>query len=128
MKFLLDTHSFIWWDDEPGRLSPTVLSLCQDKENQMVLSVISAWEIQLKMSLGKLTIRKPLKEVIEQQQQDNNLILLPLTLTHVLALDGLPFHHKDPFDRMLIAQAKAENLSLISHDPMMKPYSIPVIW
>jgi PIN domain nuclease of toxin-antitoxin system len=86
MKLLLDTHTFIWWDSEPARLSPQALALCQDRANTVLLSVASVWEMQIKLQLGKLKLNLPLAEVIESQQQTNNIEVLPVTLTHVLAL------------------------------------------
>lgn len=96
MKLLLDTHTFIWWDSEPAKLSSKALALCQDRANTVLLSVASIWEIQIKLQLGKLKLNLSLVEVIESQQQANNIEVLPITLGHVLALDGLPAHHKDP--------------------------------
>lgn len=103
MKLLLDTHAFIWWDSEPAKPSPQVLSLCQDRQNTLFLSAASVWEMQIKLQMGKLKLTLPLAELIESQQQTNNLQILPVLLTHVLALEHLPAHHKDPFDRLLIA-------------------------
>lgn len=108
MKLLLDTHTFIWWDSEPARLSPRALALLTERQNTLLLSVISIWEIQIKLQLGKLRLAVPLKEIVESQQQTNNVQILPLTLEHVLALENLPAHHKDPFDRLLVAQAIVE--------------------
>ncbi|MEJ5250547.1 MAG: type II toxin-antitoxin system VapC family toxin [Chthonomonadetes bacterium] len=128
MKLLLDTHAFIWWDSEPARLSPNVLALCQDRANELWLSVTSIWEMQIKLQLGKLQMSLPLAKVIENQQQANDLRILPITLAHVLALDQLPTHHKDPFDRLLVAQANVEGTVLISHDPVFTKYGVKVVW
>ncbi len=106
MKVLLDTHAFIWWDSAPEKLSPQARAACQDRTNLLLLSVASAWEMQIKLQLGKLRLRLPLAEVIVSQQQTNDLQVLPIALNHILALQSLPAHHKDPFDRLLIAQAK----------------------
>jgi PIN domain nuclease of toxin-antitoxin system len=95
MKLLLDTHTFIWWDSEPARLSPQALALCQDRQNVLLLSVVSIWEMQIKLRLGKLRLALPLKEIIETQQQTNSIEILPVTLAHVLALENLPAYHKD---------------------------------
>jgi PIN domain nuclease of toxin-antitoxin system len=81
MKLLLDTHAFIWWDSEPAKLSPQVLSLCQDRQNTLLLSVASVWEMQIKLQMGKLKLALPLAELIESQQQTNNLQILPVLLT-----------------------------------------------
>jgi PIN domain nuclease of toxin-antitoxin system len=128
MKLLLDTHTFIWWDSEPAKLSPQALALCQDRQNSLLLSVASVWEMQIKLHLGKLKLTLPLAELIESQQQVNNLEILPVLLTHVLALQQLPAHHKDPFDRLLIAQARVEDVVLISNDPMFPKYTDRVLW
>jgi len=103
MKLLLDTHIFIWWADQPETLSPAALSALEDEANELLLSVASVWEMQIKIQLGKLKLSLPLKDLVKNQQETNNLTVSPVALTHVLALDALPFHHKDPFDRLLIA-------------------------
>lgn len=128
MKLLLDTHTFIWWDSEPAKLSPQVLALCQDRTNSLLLSVASVWEMQIKLQLGKLKLDLPLAEIIESQQQRNNIEILPVLLTHVLALQSLPAHHKDPFDRLLIAQANVEEAALASSDPVFAKYAVNVLW
>ena len=128
MKYLLDTFTFIWWDSESTKLSPKALGLCQDRANTVLLSVASVWEIQIKLQLGKLRLNLPLGEVIESQRQTNYIELLPITLTHVLTLESLPTHHKDPFDRLLIAQANAESAVLISGDPMFAKYPVKLVW
>jgi len=128
MKLLLDTHTFIWWDSEPAKLSPQALTLCQDRTNSLLLSVASAWEMQIKLQLGKLKLTMPLAEIIESQQQRNNIEILPVLLPHVLALQSLPAHHKDPFDRLLIAQANVEEAMLVSSDPVFVQYVVKVVW
>jgi PIN domain nuclease of toxin-antitoxin system len=128
MKLLLDTHAFIWWDSEPGELSARASALCMDPENELVLSVASLWEMQVKVQLGKLTLRKPLRCLVEGQQESNGLQLLHIHPEHTYALDDLPFHHKDPFDRIIIAQAKSEGLCLLSHDAIIRKYPITVEW
>lgn len=94
MKLLLDTHIFIWWADQPEKLSPAALSALEDEANELLLSVASVWEMQIKIQLGKLKLRLPLKELVKNQQETNDLTVSPVALTHVLALDALPFHHK----------------------------------
>jgi PIN domain nuclease of toxin-antitoxin system len=128
MKLLLDTHTFIWWDSEPAKLSPQAIALCQDQQNSLVLSVASVWEMQIKLQLRKLKLTLPLAELIESQQQTNHLEILPVLLTHVLALQHLPAHHKDPFDRLLIAQANIEDVVIVSNDPMFPKYTDKVVW
>jgi len=128
MKLLLDTHAFIWWDSEPARLSSRALTLCQDSENTLVLSVVSTWEMQIKIQFGKLKLGLPLAELIENQQRVNGLEILGIGLEHVLALDQLPSLHKDPFDRLLVAQARVEGAILVTNDAVMTNYPVNVIW
>jgi len=128
MKLLLDTHTFIWWDSEPTKLSAQALALCQNRENTLLLSVASVWEMQIKLQLSKLKLSVPLKEIIESQQRTNNLEVLSVTLPHVLGLESLPAYHKDPFDRLLIAQAIAEGAVLVTGDPMFAKYPVQVAW
>src|SRR4051812_6947949 len=116
MKGLLDTHTFIWWDSEPTKLSAAALAFLQDPANIVLLSVVSAWEMLIKLQLGKLTLRLPLRTILAQQQA-NGIQVLPVVLDHVLALEGLPTPHKDPFDRLLVAQANAEAAALVTVDP-----------
>ena len=128
MKLLLDTHTFIWWDSEPAKLSSQVLALCQNRTNRLLLSVASVWEMPIKLQLGKLKLNLPLAEIIESQQQRNNIEVLSVALAHVLALQNLPLHHKDPFDCLLIAQANVEDVTLVSNDPMFTKYAVKVVW
>ena len=128
MKLLLDTHTFIWWDSDPTKLSPQALGLCQDRANVVLLSVVSVWEMQIKRQLGKLQLRLPLADMIASQQQTNQIAILPINLSHVLALESLPAHHKDPFDRLLIAQARDEEAILVNSDPVFARYQIEVLW
>lgn len=128
MKLLLDTHTFIWWDSEPAKLSAQAVALCQDPSNTLLFSVVSAWEMQIKLQLGKLALKLPLATVIEGQRQTNHIKVLPVTLPHVLALQNLPTPHKDPFDRLLIAQANVEGAALISGDPVFAEYPVTVLW
>jgi len=128
MNLLLDTHTFIWWDSEPARLSPRVLALCQDRANTVLLSVASVWEMQIKFQLGKLKLDLSLAEMIESQERINNIQVLPITLAHVLALQNLATHHKDPFDRLLIAQANIEGAVLVSGDSILAKYAVKLFW
>lgn len=128
MKLLLDTHAFIWWYNEPDRLPQQVLSACQDTSNSLVLSVASVWEMQIKSQLGKLRLNAPLTEIIRHQQEQNQLQILPITLPAVFALSDLPMHHRDPFDRLLIAQAKVDQLQLVSNDGQFQHYPVSIFW
>ena len=127
MKLLLDTHIFIWWADQPESLSQAALSALEDEANELLLSVASVWEMQIKIQLGKLKLSLPLKDLVKNQQETNNLTVSPVALTHVLALDALPFHHKDPFDRLLIAQSIEEDLTLVTADSQFSAYSVKLL-
>lgn len=128
MKLLLDTHVFLWWDSQPDKLSQYVLSLLQNPQNELFLSVASVWEMQIKQQLGKLELRLPLAQLITDQQFISDLQMLPILQAHALGVADLPPIHKDPFDRMLIAQASIEQMSLVSADGLIKQYPIVVLW
>lgn len=105
MKLLLDTHAFIWWDSGDARLSAAALAACKSPANSLHLSLASTWEMQIKMQLGKLTLRLPLAKVLRDQQQRNGIVLEPVELEDILALETLQPLHRDPFDRLLVSQA-----------------------
>jgi PIN domain nuclease of toxin-antitoxin system len=128
MRLLLDTPTFLWLDSSPEQLSPGALAACEDPTNQLYLSVVSAWEIQIKHQIHRLHLEVPLEEMIQGQQAANDLRILPVELHHVYTLRQLPLHHHDPFDRLLIAQAKAEQMRLVSTDGQFAPYLVDVIW
>jgi PIN domain nuclease of toxin-antitoxin system len=123
VNLLLDTHIFLWLNQSPEKLSVDLLELCNDTKNTLFLSHVSPWEIQIKNALGKLDLDAPLLEMIQVQQRDNDLKLLPIELTHIYALAKLEHHHNDPFDRLLIAQAMVENMPIVTVDSKIKLYS-----
>jgi PIN domain nuclease of toxin-antitoxin system len=127
MNLLIDTHVFLWWDSQPEKIPNRALSALEDPDNTIWLSLVSIWEVQIKTQLGKLTIHQPLDSLVQQQQQ-NGIQLLPIKLNHILAIQPLPYYHKDPFDRLLIAQSIAENLTCVSADSVFKQYNIPILW
>lgn len=128
MKVLLDTHVFIWLDSAPERLSAKALAVCQDQDNELYLSMVSVWEMQIKQQLGKLNLKLPLNRLIEEQRANNGLQILPIETDHIYALNELPLLHKDPFDRLILVQAKLENLSLASADTIFTGYGIDLCW
>lgn len=128
MRILLDTHTFIWWFDSPQRLSARVLAMCQDSNNSLVVSVVSLWEILIKQQIGKLELSRPLVDIVREQQQVNTLAILPVELDHVLEVEKLPLHHRDPFDRLLISQALSEEMPIVSVDPLLRPYPVTILW
>ena len=127
MKLLLDTHVFIWWATAPEKLSPSALAALVDESNNLFLSIASVWEIQIKSQLGKLRFAASLNELIQSQQTTNGIEPLSIELEHVLELDNLPLHHKDPFDRLLIAQCIVEGATLVSLDLRFSNYSVPLL-
>ncbi len=128
MRLLLDTHTFIWLDSAPTQLSDQVKFLIQDPTNTLLLNVVGIWKMQIKKQLGKLQVSSPLADVVSSQQQTNGIEILPIILSHVLALESLPLHHKDPFDRLLISQAMVESAALLSRDTILASYPVQVIW
>ena len=128
MNLLLDTHAFLWWDAAPEKLSARALSLCEDSANTVALSVASVWEMQIKLQLGKLRIKSSIRAVVDRQREKNAMHVLPVDLPHVYALQDLPAHHRDPFDRLLEAQAKVEGFSVVSTDSMLRQYPVQIIW
>ncbi len=128
MRILLDTHSFIWWDSEPERLSVRALQACREPSNALLISVASLWEMQIKYQGGKLTLHRPLKTILDDHVRAGTIILLPIRADDVLALDRLPPHHRDPFDRLLAAQSIVEDVPLMTRDPVFKRYPVSVLW
>lgn len=122
----MDTQIFIWWDSEPEKLPAGVLRICEDEANTLVLSVASVWEMQIKMQLGKLDLERPLHEIIHEQERSNRVELLPVEAQHVFGLQQLSFYHKDPFDRLLIAQAIIEDMPVLSVDSVFAQYPIRI--
>ncbi|WP_020561551.1 type II toxin-antitoxin system VapC family toxin [Methylosarcina fibrata] len=128
MNLLLDTHVFLWLNDTPEKLSPAALAACQDENNTLYLSLASAWEIQIKQQLGKLELSESLHTLVSTQQQQNGLQLLPIELAHIEALSQLPSMHRDPFDRLLIAQSIKEQMQIVSADQVFTGYPVNLIW
>lgn len=128
MKLLIDTHVFLWLMDEPEKLSGKALEVCKNRENQIYLSVVSPWEIEIKRQLGKLRLKLPLRTIIEEQQEKNGLQMLAVELEHVLTLGNLIRHHADPFDRLLIAQAIVEYADLVTADPLFSKHPVKLYW
>ena len=128
MNILLCTHSFVWWYDERHKLSPRAFAEISNRTNRVFLSVASLWELQIKIQINKFRFTDPLEIVVNEQIKTNGFQLLPVNFAHVLELGKLPFHHKDPFDRLLIAQANAEKTILVSSDSKFSAYPVNVLW
>lgn len=123
MGYLLDTNIFLWWLNGDRELKYSVKQVIADSQNVIYISLISAWEISIKHKIGKLPLKTSLKRCFEV----SGFHVLPLNLEHIFKLDTLPLFHKDPFDRMLIAQSVVENLTLITTDEKMGKYKVNVL-
>ncbi|MBI1786711.1 MAG: type II toxin-antitoxin system VapC family toxin [Acidobacteria bacterium] len=128
MKALLDTQVLLWAATDPSRLSAPARKVIIDPEDHRLLSVVSAWEIVIKVRLGKLKLPSSPERFLAEQAERLILESLPVTLAHVLQVYSLPDHHQDPFDRLLIAQAQVERLPIVSGDPAFRRYPVQVIW
>jgi PIN domain nuclease of toxin-antitoxin system len=127
-SLLLDTHAMLWfWWADP-RLSGSARSLIEDANNRKLVSVASCWEIAIKVGLKRLDLGEPCRLFLPREIARNNFELLPISLDHATAVEELPVHHRDPFDRLLIAQAMVEGLSLVSTDGVFDQYHIPRLW
>jgi PIN domain nuclease of toxin-antitoxin system len=128
MKVLLDAHAFLWYFTADPRLSQTAASTMADVRNELLVSIANLWEIGIKSSIGKLTLPGSFATLIPHQLQQANIHVMDIKLEHVAAVCTLPFHHKDPFDRMLAAQCQVEKLPVLSADPLFDQYGIQRIW
>lgn len=128
MRVLLDTHALLWFLTDDPRLSRHAHALITDPANEVLVSVGSLWEIAIKASLGKLPLAAPFEELFPAQLEAEWIGVLPVSMAHLSVLTALTFHHRDPFDRLIIAQAKAEGLPVISRDGAFRDYPIEVVW
>ncbi|SKB06026.1 PIN domain nuclease, a component of toxin-antitoxin system (PIN domain) [Prosthecobacter debontii] len=127
MNLLLDTQIFIWADQDKGKLSAAVQSAMEDRSNLLFISTASICEMQIKVQLGKLSIRKPLADLIEEYVSRDVLRVVPVYPEHTYALQQLPPLHRDPFDRLIVATALVEHSTILSVDEFVKQYAVPVI-
>jgi len=128
MKVLLDTHVFLWLITGDKQLSQKARKIFLNKENRVFLSAVSLWEMCIKMSLGKLSLKEGWFEIVQHEMKGNFIEWLPIEMQHCLELVNLPFHHRDPFDRMLIAQAIVEKMQILSRDTRFTDYPIQRVW
>lgn len=128
MKLLLDTHVLIWWSSNSDKLTNKVYDLITDTNNSLMFSIASVWEMQIKSQLGKLNLIAPIPELIANQQQVNKIQILPIELNHIYVLKDLPDNHRDPFDRIIIAQALFEKMPVVSKDEIFDAYPVDKIW
>ena len=127
MRLLLDTHTALWFFEDDDRLSRTACSAILEPTNEKFVSIASAWELAIKISLGKLTFEGGAVHFLETAE-DNGFAVLPILPEYIRRLEGLPYLHRDPFDRMLIATAMTEGMSLLTADQNIRQYELPVIW
>ena len=124
-RLLLDTHALIWALSSPRRLPSRVARMVRDPENDVYVSAVATWEIAIKSALGKITTDVAR---IAQGARDANFEELPVAIAHTARLRTLPSHHRDPFDRLLIAQGIEERLTIVTHDPVIRRYPAPILW
>jgi len=130
MRLLLDTHTFLWWINQHERLSAKARDAIADNQNDAFVSVVNVWEVVIKAKMGRFNLPGDLASFLNEQIMANYFQILPIEMTHALNVYGLADHpsHKDPFDRLLVAQAKAEDMALISNDEHLDHYGIDRIW
>lgn len=124
MKVLLDTHILLWLLQEPQQLSPSTLSLLEDRNVEVYYSVATLWELAVKASIGKIEIDF---EVLLEALKQNSILPLAINIPHILLMKDLPLHHKDPFDRIIVAQAMVEGFQLFTRDAVLKQYAPRVV-
>ena len=123
MNLILDTHTVLWWLDDSHKLSEQARRAIANSDNIIVLSAVVIWEIRIKQALGKLTIANEFYDVIKKQGFE----MMSISPDHAYAVGELPMHHRDPFDRMIIAQAVCENLTVVTQDAVFEKYGIPIL-
>ena len=127
MRVLLDTHVFLWAISEPDRLSSRAKEIIKGERSEVLLSLASVWEIAVKSSLGKLDLPRPAVPFVQRQLGSHRIGILPLRLSHLFVLENLPWHHKDPFDRILVAQCLDEGASLVTVDTQLRRYDVEIL-
>jgi PIN domain nuclease of toxin-antitoxin system len=128
LNFLIDTHCWLWWLSEPERLNARARRWIAGRRNAIFFSAASAWEIAIKAALGKLRLPEPAETYVPSRVTSQGMVPLPVNQRHALHLETMPLHHRDPFDRMLIAQAQVETLAILTADPKFLPYEVEVLW
>jgi PIN domain nuclease of toxin-antitoxin system len=124
----LDTHAFLWWITEDRRLSARAREVMTDGGNNLLLSAASGWEIAIKASLGRITLPIPIDRFLSEQLQRNGIGTLPIEMRHALRVHAIPLLHRDPFDRLLVAQAQLEKLRILTSDPQIAQYDVETLW
>ena len=128
MKLLLDTHAFLWWVGDDARLSAPARAAIADTGSEVWFSAASAWELAIKAGLGRFETDAPLPQFLEEQTRRNGFRVLPVHVSHAAAVATLPPLHRDPFDRLLVAQAQMEKMILVSRDRLVSRYDVAILW
>jgi PIN domain nuclease of toxin-antitoxin system len=128
MRLLLDTHTFLWWINNDPLLSDSARAAIASERNECFLSLASCWELAIKASIGKLRLTKPVERFIPEELNANDFQLLSIDFRHIAKVEALPFHHRDPFDRLLVAQVLTEKMTIISADTVLSEYGVKRIW
>ena len=128
MKLLIDTQCWLWWFAEPDRLQESTIAQVVDETNELWFSVASIWEMGIKVGLGKLPLPEPIDRYLSSRMKQLGARSLEIRADHALQAGGLPLHHRDPFDRMLIAQAQVEGMTIVTSDRMFARYEVEILW
>jgi PIN domain nuclease of toxin-antitoxin system len=128
MKAILDTHIFLWWNMDDPQLAPSIREVISDGHNELFLSAASAWEISIKAGRGRLILPASPQKYVTDRLVLHGVQPLPISLSHALCVYNLPDHHRDPFDRLLVAQGQAENMPILTADPMIAKYDVKTIF
>jgi len=123
VRLLVDSHVFLWWAEDPGKLAEPARAAIEDGRNDAFVSLASIWELSIKIGLGKLELPMSMEEMMRRSLMS----LLPIRLEHAIAAGSLPHHHRDPFDRMVVAQGLAEGMMVITRDEVLSRYGVPVM-
>jgi PIN domain nuclease of toxin-antitoxin system len=128
MRLLLDTHAFLWWVNNDSTLSSAARTAISNERNECYLSMASCWEMAIKTSIGKLRLNTTIERFIPDELANNDIKLLAVDFKHVAKVENLPFLHRDPFDRLLVAQALIEKMTFITADAIISDYGVKRLW
>lgn len=128
MNLLVDTQTYLWWLLDPAKLLPRAVEALEDAANKACFSAASSWEIAIKARLGKLRLPQDPEAFVPESLRKTGFTPLPVQHAHALAVTNLPLHHSDPFDRLLVAQARLERLTIVTSDRVLERYDVPVLW
>lgn len=128
MRLLLDTQCWLWMETTPERLGGRAADLVTEGAHELLLSAASSWEVAIKYAIGKLALPVPPARYVPERMHRSGVVPLPISHSHSLQVAGLPLHHRDPFDRMLVAQVQCDGLTLLTADPLLRQYDVPIEW